>query len=193
MPIQPLEAFFSQPEQRLLAKVLMPPEHDHGTLELLAAIGSGRGAGSTLLKRWVEAGFLRERRLGNQRRLSANPDFLLYPELRTMVLKTIGLRQPMATALAPLKHRITDAFIFGSIASGTDHGESDIDLAVIGDINLFDLSPLLDPVEKIVGRPVHLSIYSEAEWESPADPVLQAIKQGPRIDLMGAMRDEQTA
>lgn len=94
--MRPLDAFLSKPEQRLMSMVLVRPDQDFGTLELLRRMGNSRGAGSTVLKRWVDSGLLRERKVGNQRRLSANPQFVLYPELRQMVLKTVGLTEPLA-------------------------------------------------------------------------------------------------
>lgn len=187
--MRPLDALLSQPEQRMMSLVLARPDQDFGTLELLKHMGNSRGAGSTVLKRWIEAGFLRERKLGNQRRLSANPQFLLYPELRQILLKTVGLAEPLAQALAPLAHRLTDAFVFGSVASGTDTSDSDIDLALVGDVDLFAVSPLLDPVQAELRRSIHVNVYAPLEWSSD-DPVLAAIKMGPRLDLMEAIRAE---
>lgn len=150
-------------------------------------MGSSRGAGSAILKRWVECGLLHERRVGNQRRLSANVEFLLYPELRRMVLKTVGLTEPLARALAPLANGLTEAFVFGSVATGQDTSASDIDLAVVGSVSLFDLSPLIDGAQAELGRIVHVNLYSTEEWERDDDPVLRAIRQGPRLDLMEAL------
>ena len=188
--MQPLDALFSKPEQRLLAAVLARPDKDFGTLELLDDMGSSRSAGSALLKRWVEAGLLNERRVGNQRRLSANQQFVLYPELRRIALKTVALIEPLAKALAPWAGRLHEAFVFGSVAAGSDTSTSDIDLALVGSVDLFMVSPLLDAVENELGRAVHVSIYSKAEWQAGSDAVLAAIQQGPRVDLMEALRDQ---
>ncbi|CAN5678807.1 hypothetical protein BH09PSE5_BH09PSE5_48030 [soil metagenome] len=189
--MRPLDAFLTKPEQRLLSVLLRRPGQDFGTLELLKYMENGRGAGSAVIKRWVDSGLLWERKVGNQRRLSVNPQFLLYPELRRMVLKTVGLTEPLAKALAPVADRLIDAFVFGSVASGTDTSASDIDVAVAGDVDLFDISPLLDGVQEELGRAVHVNVYSPLDWDSD-DLVLAAIKQGPRIDLMEAIRVETT-
>lgn len=188
--MRPLDFLLSAPEQRLLGAVLMHPDQDFGTVELLDTMGSSRSAGSAVLNRWVESGLLVERRVGNQRRLAVNEQFLLYPELRNIALKTIGLTEPLARALAPLAPRLTAAFVFGSVVTGTDTGASDIDIALVGDINLFDVSPRLDPVQHELGRPVHVNVYSKAEWRSARDPVVAAIKKGPRLDLMEAIRGQ---
>jgi len=183
----PLDALLSKPEQRLMSAILLRPDKDFGTLELLERMGNGRGAGSAVLQRWLAAGLLREQRVGNQRRLSVDPSFVLYTELRQMVLKTVGMAEPLAKALAPLASRLMDAFVFGSVAAGRDSSESDIDVVVVGDVNLFDVSPLFDSAELELGRPVHVNVYSQLEWASN-DPVLVAIRTGPKIDLMEAIR-----
>lgn len=190
--MRPLDVFVSQPEQRLMGAVLAHPERDYGTLELLGIMGSSRGSGSTIINRWVDCGLLRERRVGNQRRLAVNTAFVLYPELRRMVLKTIGLTTPLAEALAPVASRISEAFVFGSIAAGTDTSQSDIDLAIVGDVDLFSVSPLLDSVEQHLGRQIHANVYGNDEWSSREDPVVKVIKAGPRIDLMGELREQTT-
>ncbi len=174
-----------------MSVVLVRPDQDFGTLELLKHMGNGRGAGSTVLKRWVDSGLLRERKVGNQRRLSANPHFVLYPELRRMVLKTVGLTEPLAKALAPIAGRLTDAFVFGSVASGTTPARAISTWPSWCDVDLFDISPLLDTVQGELGRSVHVNVYSPLEWAAD-DPVLAAIKKGPRVDLMEAMRAETT-
>ncbi len=179
----PLDALFSTPEQRLLGVVLTNPEKDFGTLELLQRMGNSRSAGSAMLKRWVASGLLTERRIGNQRRLAANPDFLLYQELRQIALKTVALAQPLAHALSPIADKLDDAFVFGSVAAGKDASDSDIDLVVVGDVDLFTVSPLLDAFERELRRPVHVNVYSLDEWSSNGDPVLQTIKNGPRIAI----------
>lgn len=102
-------------------------------------------------------------------------------------MKTVGLAHPLVTALTPFAEKLKEAFVFGSVAKGTDSSTSDIDLALVGSVDLFEVSPILDQLEKELGRPVHANIYSEEEWLSTADPVLNAIKSGPRIDLTGEL------
>lgn len=67
---------------------------------------------------------------GNRRYYEVNRAHPLYPELRGIVLKTGGLRDVIAEALKGLK--VEQAFVFGSIAAGTETAESDVDLMVIG-------------------------------------------------------------
>lgn len=189
--MRPLDVLMSPAEQRLVQAVMLNPERDFGTVELLQRMGSSRSAGSALLQRWVDGGLLRERRVGNQRRLSADPGFLLYPELRRMAIKTVGLAQPLARALLPVAPRLQQAWVIGSIAAGTDGSGSDVDIALVSDdLTLFDVSPALDSAQAELGRTVHVSLYTAAEWESGTDPVIASVRQAPRIDLMEALRAE---
>ena len=187
--MRPLDALFSLPEQRLLGLALLDPQRDFGTLELLKHMGNSRSSGMRVLERWLAAGLLRERRVGNQRRLSSNPEFLLYPELRRMVVKTVGVAEPLCAALRPLSASLSEAFIFGSVAAGSDQSDSDIDLALVGLVDLFALSPRIDQAQTQLGRRVHLSVYDAREWASTTDSVLESIRRGPRIDLMDMLRE----
>ena len=186
--MRPLDAVFSLPEQKLLGLTLPDPQRDFGTLEVLKHMGNSRSACMRVVERWLAAGLLRERRVGNQRRLSANPEFLLYPELRQMVVKTVGVAEPLCAALRPLAASISEAFIFGSVAAGSDQSDSDIDLALVGLVDLFALSPRIDQAQAQLGRRVHLSVYDPEDWASKGDPVLESIRRGPRIDLMDMLR-----
>lgn len=184
-----LDAFLSQPEQRLMGLVLTRPDDDFGTVELLQRMGNSRSAGSAVLQRWVASGILKEKKVGNQRRLSANTEFLLYPEMHRMALKTVGLVQPLAHRLAPFAEKLIEAFVFGSVAAGTDRSHSDIDIALVGEVDFFKLSAELDAAQTELGRTVHASVYSEQEWAAN-DPVIASIRNGPRLELMEAIRAE---
>ncbi|PSQ92521.1 MAG: hypothetical protein BRD57_02625 [Proteobacteria bacterium SW_6_67_9] len=48
-----------------------------------------------------------------------------------MVRKTVGLAEPLRGALSSLQGGVEVAFLYGSVAEGTDRAESDIDLMVI--------------------------------------------------------------
>lgn len=95
----------------------------------------------------------------------------------------------LAAALAPLRGRLADAFIFGSVAKGTERSDSDIDVALVGDsdVNLFDVYSLTNEVGRKVGREVHVNWYDREEWESSDDKIIDVIRRGPRIPLLELM------
>jgi predicted nucleotidyltransferase len=78
---------------------------------------------------------------------------------------TTGLLGPLRAALAPLAERIRAAFVFGSVAKGTDRAASDIDVMVISDdVDYTELFSALGPVEAALARTVSPNLMSLAEW-----------------------------
>ncbi len=72
------------------------------------------------------------RRIGHQKHYQANAASPLFSELRSIVLKTVGLADPLRAALHPLSV-IRAASVYGSVAKATDHSASDIDLMIVSD------------------------------------------------------------
>ncbi len=70
---------------------------------------------------------------GHQKYYQANADGPVFEELHGLIRKTVGLAGPLREALASLCDRIRAAFVYGSVASGQDRADSDIDLMVIAE------------------------------------------------------------
>jgi len=173
--------------QRVLAATLMHPERRFTLQELLRLADSGRGSAQAQIDRLVQAGVLREgARQGRQRNIGANPEFVLYPELLSIARKSFAVVEPLKEALAPFSQSLSSAFVFGSVAKGTDNAGSDIDLIVVGNASLLDLSEALHATEQNLLRPVHFSLYGQDEWASLviSDPVIAQIAQGPKLQLL---------
>src|SRR5882724_4845740 len=82
------------------------------------------------LKRLSRLGIVESRIDGNRTYYRANTRHPLYPDIRNLVLKTEGLVEVLREALVSPDIKL--AFVFGSIAAGSEKAESDIDLMVIG-------------------------------------------------------------
>jgi uncharacterized protein len=109
----------------------------------------------------------------------------LYPELRSIAVKTFGVVEPIRNALRPFAKTITRALVFGSIVKQTDTHESDIDLLVVGSVRKGRLLMALSEAETLTGRPIHLSVYGTDEWvAAQLDPVIHAILEGGTLELV---------
>lgn len=107
-------------------------------------------------------GLIKKRINGNRTYYTANRVHPLYDTLHTLVLKTSGLADILRQTL-DIQH-VKYAFIFGSVASGTDNDQSDIDLFIIGNIGLRALSKMLkEPIETI-GREINPHIMTLEEF-----------------------------
>ena len=172
--------------QRVLGPLLLHPEQSYSLSDLIRAAGGGRGGTQKVVETLHSAGVVKDRRAGNQRLFTVNRSHPLYPELRSMGLKTFGLAGRIREALEPVASQIEMALIFGSMASGTERSTSDIDLLVVGDVDLLDISPLLANAEVDLGRPIHLSLVGPEQWGKWKDnPVGLSIMQGAKIMVIG--------
>ena len=107
--------------------------------------------------------------------------------------KTIGLRDPLRKALAPLADDIECAFVFGSVASGRDRANNDIDLmAIAHSVDYTTLFGVLHTAEQCLDRTVNSNIISPDEWDRKRhgpDGFIARVAKGPRLALLGADRD----
>lgn len=173
---------FAPKQQKLLATLLLHPDKTYSYNELLRQSGAGRGSGQRELNRLIEAGVACDERVSNLRQVRINRDFPLYNELRSICMKTFGLQEKLQEALASAADAITTAFVFGSVASGTDHADSDIDLMIVGDIDGLALSRLIAPLEAELSRPIHVSHYGEDEWRAVQhDNIVKKILEGHKL------------
>jgi uncharacterized protein len=111
----------------------------------------------------------------------------LYPEIRNLVLKTSGLADVLRSALRDQRIRL--AFVFGSVAAGREKAGSDIDLMVIGNLGLRDLSRLLIGVIDKVGREINPHVFNEKEFRrriKARDHFLSTIIREPKIFITGS-------
>ena len=118
----------------------------------------------------------------------ANREANVFPEMRTLVNKTIGVFHVLRTALQALSKRIVVAFVYGSVARGEETAQSDIDIMVIGDAKLGDILSRLSRIEKAIGRPVNPTVYSIAEFKSKragGNHFLDAVLKGKKVFLLG--------
>ncbi|WP_366919728.1 nucleotidyltransferase domain-containing protein [Burkholderia orbicola] len=173
--------------QRVLGATLLEPDRCFTLQELLRLASSGHGSAQKQIDRLIEAGVLKEdARRGRQRSIRANTDFVLYPELVEIARKTFAVAEPLKEALSPFAGHISTAFVFGSVAKGTDSSRSDIDLIVIGDAQLLELAEALHAAEHDLQRPINFSLYEPAEWAAlvDSDPVIAQIAQGPTLRIL---------
>lgn len=178
---------FTPTVQRVLSATLAAPERSFTLQELLRRAGAGRGSAQQQIDRLVEAGVLMEEpRRGRQRSIRANPDYFLYPELRSIAMKTFSLGEPVREALAPHAGRIKEAFVFGSVVKGSDTGRSDVDIVIVGTVSQLKLFDVTSRLQDQLGRTVQFSVYAPAEWRHLVanDPVVSQIAKGPRLQVL---------
>ena len=185
-------ALFSKVQQRVLALIFGHPERSFYASEIIRNVGSGTGAVERELSRLKSSGLVSVERIGNQKHYRANPDLPIFAELKSLVLKTVALAQPLRESLKPFSERIEVAFVYGSVAKGTDTARSNIDLMVIG--NELDYSGLYSALQDAEGkllRKVNPTFLSPADWKRKAaekGSFIGKINAQPKIFVLGAAR-----
>ena len=184
------DALFSGLQQRLLAVLFGQPDRSFYGNELLRLTGTGRGALQRELAKLVSADLVTVTPIGNQKHYQANAAAPIFAELRGIVMKTLGLADVLRTALNAVSDRIELAFVFGSVAKGTDIATSDIDLMVVTEtLTYADLFEGLAAAEQVLGRKVNPTLYTSAALAEKVRTensfVLRVLSQ-PKIFLIGA-------
>jgi predicted nucleotidyltransferase len=123
---------------------------------------------------------------GNRCYYTANKTHPLYPDLRNIVLKTVGLREVLRTALT--SDKIEFAFVFGSLAQRTERAESDVDLMIIGRIGQRELAPRLRGLTERIGREINPHVFSWDEFArrvANRDHLLSDVLAHEKIFIIG--------
>lgn len=158
------DALFPRVRQRVLALLFGNPDRSFFASEVIALAQSGSGAVQRELADLAAAGLLKVTSQGNQKHYQANEDAPVFPELRSLVLKTFGLADVLRAALQPLAPRIELAFVFGSIAKQQDTAASDVDVMIVSqDLGYADVFDALETASLSLGRPVNPTVYTPAQ------------------------------
>ena len=186
-------ALFSESRQRVLGLLYGQPKSSFFQKEILRHSGMGVGTIKRELDRLHQAGILTLRKVGNQLHYQANPTCPIYTELCAIVRKTTGLVDPIVRALAPLEQEIDYAFIFGSLASGSESSGSDVDLMVVGEVSFSNVVKVLHPVEEEIGREINPKVFRNNEWEekrNAKDSFIMNVIEHPRLNVIGQIPDK---
>jgi predicted nucleotidyltransferase len=189
---RPIDALLTRTQQRVLA-LLFVGEPERTLNELVRESGGGSGAIRREVERMAAVGLLRERRLGNQRRFSADRSSPFYPELAGLAAKAgtsaphrAGKRaRPSAALIAGRdaakrmlgRHGLSNPRVFGSVARGEDTEASDLDLLVDAraGTSLLDLMKAKHALEDLLLVPVDLVTLNDLPASFRAAVVAEAV------------------
>jgi predicted nucleotidyltransferase len=187
------DALFTKTQQRVLRVLFGQPDRSFYASELIRDAGTGSGAAQRELARLEDSGLIVAHRIGNQKHYQANAASPLYSELRNIVLKTVGLAEPLRDALKPVASDIRAAFVYGSVARAVDKAGSDIDLMVVSDkLSYGDVFGAVDKLSRRLGRNVNPTVYSAAEFSKRAkneNAFITRVLEGTKLWVIGTEND----
>jgi len=104
----------------------------------------------------------------------ANVDHPLYPELKSMVSKVLGVDQVIDSIVLRLGD-LEKAYLIDDYAEGKDTGI--IDLVLVGNIDHYHLNDLSRKTERYIKRKIRSLVLSSEEFET----FQTGMKQSPHI------------
>ena len=146
------------------------------------------------MKKLYKLNLVLKKRDGNRLYYRANRKHPIFSDIHALVVKTVGLLDVLKDALVGEK-AIRAAFIFGSIAEGSEKADSDIDLLVIGEIGLRSLSRLLQGLTGELGREINPYVLAPEEFslrKSKNEHFLSQVLMSPKLFIIGDKDDLET-
>ena len=157
--------------------------------QIIRTLGLGSGAVQRELEQLAACGILARTVEGRQTYFEANRDCPVFEELRGLVRKTFGAAQVLKDALASLGPEVRLAFIYGSVATGTEKADSDVDLMAVGDrVSLDAVVGALVEAQRELAREVNPTVYRTEEFcrkLSQGQHFLARVVSGPKIFVIG--------
>lgn len=183
-----MRLLFAQNVPDVLAVLILDPETAVHQSKIVETSGLQRKQVQRALQRLYEEGLIEQCKQGNMVYYKLCENHPLMPDLKSILYKTILLAEPLKAALKDYAEEINFAFIYGSIASGTETAESDIDLFIVGKLGLKKVSTLLSRISKQLQREINPVVYSKAEFIkeiSQKDHFVSSVLESKKIWIIG--------
>ena len=183
--------FTSRVRVRLLTLFITHPSESFYIRQITRITGETYNNIRQELQNLAALGFIQEERQANALYYKVNTEHFLFPEIKILILKTEAVGDRLREALSTLGN-IQVAFLYGSTAKGTDFPSSDIDLMVIGEVNLDVLDKMINTIEEEIGRTVNYTLFSAKEWQNRVKQRNSFVKDvfiHKKIFLLGDIND----
>ena len=154
--------FLKNGEGEILKLFFKDPEKEYYFREIAKNLNKEPSHYQKYLDNLVADKVLLDERRGNMRFFRLNGRHPLYKEIKSIISKTTGLENELKE-LIDILDNVECAFVFGSIAKGTENNNSDVDLMLIGDIDQNALIAQISSLEGKIAREINYHIYSRQE------------------------------
>jgi len=164
---------------KVLVRLFFNPRTRSYLRELSNEFGVSTNSVREELNQLTRTKLLTSERNGRQVFYQANRDHPLFPELRSMVCKVMGMDQ----VIDGIVQRLGDldiAYLMDDYAEGKDTGI--IDLVLVGNIDPYHLNDLTQKTERYVKRKIRSLVMTREEYQT----FLPELKKRPRLIIWEA-------
>lgn len=182
------DVLFGQIRGRVLALLYGKADKSFYVRQIARHVNASVGAVQRELEKLAGVDLITRTSVGNQVFYQVNQRNPVFAEMRALVSKTVGIFNTLRSALEQLAQRVTIAFVYGSVARQKEKAESDVDLMIIGNVQLGDVLGHLSKAETTLGRAVNPTVYSVHEFEKKlkdGNHFLNAVVNGDKVFLIG--------
>ena len=181
-----------QTRSSVLSALFLHPDKSLHVRELARATGASPGSLHRELRALSDLGLLLRQEVGRQVHYQANPQCPVFAELAGLLRKTAGVADVLRDALVPLGKRVALAFVYGSVAAGTERPGSDVDVMLLGSAGFADVALALADVQATLGRevnPTPMTTKDFARKLAAGDGFARSVAASPKIWLIGGEDD----
>jgi len=186
------DQLLGQTRSRVLGALLLHPDSALHVREVARLTGASPGSLHRELRALAGMGLLVRQEVGRQVHYRADTASPVYAELAGLLRKTAGVVDVLREALVPLADRVGLAFVFGSVAAGTERTGSDVDVLILGSAGFAEVVRALAPTQEALRREVNptvMSIKAFADKLVAGDGFARSVAEGPRLWLLGGEDD----
>jgi hypothetical protein len=170
---------------KLLIRFFLNPQTKSYLRELAKEFNVSTNSVREELNQLTRTELLKSQRSGRQVHYKANKDHPLFPELKSMVRKVIGIDQVIESIVS----RIGDlecAYLVDDYAEGKDSGI--IDLLLVGNIDQYHLNDLSRKTEQYIKRKIRSLVLSRYEFNE----MMPMLKKRPRVLIWEAKENQES-
>lgn len=164
IPPATLPIFKSALQATLLAKLVLYPDRAYTAAEMVADASESRATVFRELRRLTGAGLVQTEAAGHATLYRAATGSPLYPALRELIRRTLGVEAALTAALQGMRG-VEAAAIFGSWARGDLGESSDVNVLIIGTPDPEDVQRMATRVGSQAGRPITPVVWTRQELD----------------------------
>lgn len=167
---------------KLLTRLFFNPRTKAYLRELSKEFNLSTNAVREELNQLTQTKLLKSERDGRQVYYSADPAHPLFPELKSMVSKVMGIDHVIDDIVNRLGD-LEEAYLIDDYAEGKDTGI--IDLVLVGNIDQYHLNDLSRKTERYIKRKIRSLVLSRNEYKD----LLPKLKKRPRVLIWEANKE----
>lgn len=184
-----INVLFPKTRQAILTACLLRPDKWWYLSDLSAHLNVTPSTLQRELASLTAATLLETRKDGNRVYYKANLDCPGIEDLQSLLIKTVGVADIVSASLKGFLEKIDFAFIYGSLARGEEIATSDVDVFLVGEIKMSQISGAISKTEKTLGREINPTIFSKREFlfkMKNKDSFVKTVLDDKKIFLKGS-------